>query len=103
MTELYKTETISAGEAKFRAMVQDLMTMEHPSMTIEFPSASKARSIRRQFYTWGKNLAPMSQNFLARLQYKLIGRTISIEEKASWTPIEKGADVNVPESQGKPA
>lgn len=100
MTE--QTQRVSIGELKFRAMVSDLMTMPYPAMVIHCPTSSKARSLRRMFYTWGKNIAERERIFLEKIEYKLVGRTITVQEKASWLPVEKGVE-DVSESQGEPA
>lgn len=96
-------QRISVGEQKFRAMVNDLMTMDKPSMLVATVSSSKARSLRRMFYSWRENLAEMEKNFMKSIEFKLMGRHICVERKADWTPVETEGVSNVPEGEGKPA
>ncbi len=94
------TQKISVGELKFRSMVSDLMAMESPGMLIECATSSKARSLRRMFYTWGKRIAPYEQKFLENISYSLKGRVLVVEHRATWTPKEIP---HVSTSQGEPA
>lgn len=95
-------QRITVGEKKFRAMVDDLMVMDKPSMNIDCTTSSKARSLRRQFYTWRTNLAEMERKFMEHLEFRVTGRYLAVIPKADWTPVEKGV-ANVSEDQGKSA
>ena len=83
-----ETQKLSVGEIKFRSMVNDLMVMDKPFMNIECPNASKARSLRRCFYLWRETLAEMEKNFMAKLEFKVQGRNITVLPKHDWTPKE---------------
>lgn len=99
-----ETQKITVGEMKFRSMVNDLMVMDNPAMTIDCPSSSKARSLRRQFYNWRENLTEFEGRFMLDFEFKLIGRSISISRKADWQPVETATlgDSNASVSEGKP-
>lgn len=90
---------LNANEAKFRAMVSDLMAMDKPSMTVECKTSSRARNLRRMFYIYGERIAERERRFLTQITYKLHGRFILIEPKSDWTP--KEVSQNVPPSQGE--
>lgn len=90
---------LTGGEIKFRAMVDDLMVMEKPQMTIGCPNSSKARSLRRMFYYWIANLAEMERNFMSTIEFKVLGRTILVQRKADWQPVEVLGDSNVSNSE----
>lgn len=95
-----QTQRVTVGEMKFRSMVNDLMVMEKPGTIIQAPNSSKARSLRRSFYNWTKNLAEMERTFMENMVYRVVGRTIFVEQKADWQPIETGV-VHVPSSESK--
>lgn len=94
-----ETIKLTVGEQKYRAMVNDLMAKNDPqaSLEIECQTSSKARSLRRMFYMWKKNLFPWEQSFMDKYEYKLRGRVLLVEPKLDWKPEESQ---NVPNSQG---
>lgn len=97
-----QTQLLSVGELKFRRMISDLMTMEKPHINIQCSNSSKARSVRRCFYNWEKNLPEQERRFLLRIEYKVVGRLIIVAEKADWQPIEVSGESNVSTSQSVP-
>jgi hypothetical protein len=97
------TYKITVGEKKFRAMVEDLMVMKDPRMNIQAPNQSKARSLRRSFYTWRENLAGYERKFLQDFEFKVIGRLLVVSKKANWQPEEVQGESSVSNSQGESA
>jgi hypothetical protein len=67
-------------------------------VSIECPSSSKARNLRRMFYHWQARLVEMDRNFMEKFEYKLNGREVKVQPKFDWTPKEVA---NVSTNQGK--
>ncbi len=99
-----QTQNFSVGELKFRQIVDKLLAEKNmEGLDIECLNASKARSLRRSFYTWKENLAEMEKNFISSFEFQVRGRFIKIVPVANWKPLTPGESSDVPDSQGESA
>jgi len=97
------TQQLSIGELKFRKMVNDLFSKpKGTELSIDCPTSSKARSLRRMFYIWQTKLAAQEQDFIAKYQFKVNGRTLTIVPVFDWTAQSKES-THAPNSEGESA